>query len=281
MEEEKNQFRPGPIILNYLDYRVYIRDKISFLQSQNKKYSQRWIAQKAGFKSPQLISMILSGQRSLSENNAQLLAYALGLTAEEEEYFLLIVSMAHADNSEKQEDLVNKIKIHFKNGIFKDIPMQSFEYLKNWFFPAIRELLALKKFSRQPEWIANTLGISEEEAAEAIHVLLKLDLIQEHGEDLVRSEPSMKAQDFTNPIIMAQYHLQIIQKAFNAMTLPREMRHFDSLTFAVPGPLIPDIKKAVQRFIREIDILAESYPNKDDVWQMNIQLFSLTQGRNK
>ncbi len=83
MEEEKDQLRPRPIILNYLDYRVYIRDKIAFLQSQNRKYSQRWIAQKAGFKSPQLISMILSGQRSLSENNAQLLAYALGLTAEE------------------------------------------------------------------------------------------------------------------------------------------------------------------------------------------------------
>lgn len=269
----------NPIILDYLDYRAYLKDKIAYLQSQNKKYSQRWIAQKAGLKSPQLISMILSGQRSLSDNNAQLLSFALQLTTEEEEYFLMIVNLAHADNFEKQEDLVNKIKVHFKNGIFQQIPMNSYEYLKHWFYPAVRELVAVKKAKADPVYLAEALGIETSEAKEALEVLYRLNLLAVQDGQTVRSEPSIKAVDYTDPIVMAQYHLQVIQKSFNAMSLQREHRHFDTLTFAVPSALIPEIRKSVQRFIREVDLLVESYPVKDDVWQLNMQLFSLTQGR--
>lgn len=269
----------NPVILDYLDYRAFLKDKIAYLQSINRKYSQRWIAQKAGFKAPQLISMILSGQRSLSDTNAQLLAYALELTADEEEYFLMIVSLAHAENFEKQEDLINKIKVHFKNGIFKSIPLKSFEYLKHWYYPALREMVTVKKFEPDSERIAASLGIEPAEALEALQVLQRLQLVKNEEGKFVRSEPSVKAADFTDPIVMAQYHLQMIQKSFNAMSLQREYRHFDTLTFAVPEALIPEIKKSVQRFVREIDVLVESFPSKDDVWQMNIQLFSLTQGR--
>jgi uncharacterized protein (TIGR02147 family) len=278
MEESNTPIVKNPVILEYLDYRAYLKDKIAFLQSQNKKYSQRWIAQKAGFKAPQLISMILSGQRSLSETNAQLLAYALQLTCEEEEYLLMIVELAHADTFETQENLVNKIKVHFKNGIFQQIPLKSFEYLKHWYFPAVRELVAVKKYKGDASLIADALGIAKSEVEEALQTLHRLGLLTSVDGHLQRSEPSVKAVDFADPIVMAQYHLQVIQKSFNAMSLPRESRHFDTLTMAVPAAMIPEIKKSIQRFIRELDMLVESYPVKDDLWQMNVQLFSLTPG---
>lgn len=290
MEESKNndlentnqqldEAAKGPNIFDYLDYRGFLRDNIAFLQAKNKKYSQRWLAKKAGLKSPQLISMILSGQRSLSASNAQLLSYAMGLSERAEEFFLLLVDLAHLENSEKQMELVAKIETHFKNGIFKEIPDQGFEYLRKWYYPALRELVTLKNFQDKPEAISALLGIGIADAKDARTLLLELGFLHKKNGKLERREPSLHAPDFIQPIVMANYHLQMLEKSFNALSLPREHRYFDNLTFGVPKKLLPEIRELMRRWIRELDILVESYPQKDEVYQLNLQLFSLTQGR--
>lgn len=280
MEESKAiPEQQAPDIFNYLDYRSFLKDRISYLQNKNKKYSQRWIAQKAGLKSPQLISMILSGQRSLSATNAQLLSVALDLSEREEEYFLLIVDLAHLENSEKQMELVSKIKTHFKNGLFKEIPDEGLEYIRKWYYPAYRELVALKTFRDDPEKVAPSLGISADQVIEARDLLLQLGFLEFKDGKLQRTQPSLHAPDYVSPVVMAHYHLQMLEKSFNALSLPREHRYFDNLTIALPKKLLPEMQEMIRRWIRELDLLAESYPQKDEVYQLNLQFFSLTQGR--
>jgi uncharacterized protein (TIGR02147 family) len=269
----------APDIFNYLDYRSFLKDRIAYLQSKNKKYSQRWIAKKAGFKSPQLISMILSGQRSLSSTNAQLLSLALDLSDKEEEYFLLTVDLAHLDNSEKQMELVAKIKTHFKNGLFKEISDEGLEYIRKWYYPAFREMVALKNYNDSAETSAEALGLTVEQIQEARNLLLELKYLELKDGKLQRTQPSLHAPNFVSPVVMAHYHLQMLEKSFNALSLAREHRYFDNLTIAVPKKLLPEMHEMIRRWIRELDLLAESYPQKDEVYQLNLQFFSLTQGR--
>ncbi len=268
-----------PEIFRYLDYRVYLRDTFEQLANANRKYSQRWVAMKAGLKSPQLISMILKGDRKLSVENAQLLALALGFSAKEEEYLLILVELENASHQEKQLEILDRIRFQFQNGLFKDLPDSGVEYIRKWFYPVIRELCVLKDFTVSPGTIARALAIGEDEANEALELLVRCGFLREIIGGYKRTEPSIKAADYVSPMIMLQYHLQILERAFQAVQLNRDIRHFDSLVVALSSRDIECVKEKIRQFIREIDMLGESSAKRDDVFQLSVQFFSLTGGR--
>ena len=269
-----------PDIFRYLDYRDFLRDFFQHLLAKNRKYSQRWIAQKAGWKSPQLISMILKGDRKLSIESAQLLSLALGLSEREEEYLLILVELEHATHQAKQIEILERIRFQFQNGLFMDLPDAGFEYIKKWFYPAVRELCAVTSFSVTRERVAEALSISFEEAEEALVMLEAKGFIRKNlSGNFERSESSIKAADHVSPLIMLQYHLQILERAFQAVHLRREFRHFDSLVVALPHKDVETVRDKIRQFVRELDMLGEGAGRRDDVFQLNIQFFSLTGGR--
>ena len=176
MKEECDR---SPIdIYQYLEYRSFLRDRILELQKKNKKYSQRWLAKKAGLKSPQLISMIVNGHRSLTENMAHMISYALDLTEKQEDYFLLLVDLAHTENKDSQLAILDRINAHFKNGLFQNLSFERLELLRSWYNLALRELVAVQKFKPSPSWIAGALGIEEAQASEALALLIEKGFVK-------------------------------------------------------------------------------------------------------
>lgn len=267
-----------PNYLNYLEYRSYLKDFILYLQGQNSKYSFRWIAKKAEMSSPQLISMILNGQRSLTESVGTLLAHALNLTTDEESYLKLLIRIEQAKSFEQQSELIQELKIKFKDGDFKALAENELSYIKNWYLPVLREMVRLKDFVPDTAMIANQLGISEVEAFEAWETLLSLEKVKpsSDGKSFFRNEPSLKVSDFVAPMLMAQFHFQMLEKSFQAIKLPRPERHFETLTFSFNETQIDEIKKLIQQVFRKIDIVSEESSNPNVVYQVNAQLFKIT-----
>ncbi len=276
---EKSAVKPE--IFRYLDYREYLKDTLRFLAETDRKYSQRWLAQKAGWKSPQLFSMILKGQRKLSIEHAQLLSFGLKLTPKEEEYLLILVELETAAQSEKQLEILDRIRFQFQNGFFKELPAGGMDYLKKWIYPATREFCSLKNFDFTPAHIAKALDVSEDEAADAMQTLTTLKLIRNEKNRYVQSEPSLRATDYISPLVMAQYHMQILEKAFQAIRLKRDFRHFESLVIAISMKDMETFRDKIKQFIREMDMIAESSTKRDDVFQLSLQFFSITSGRIK
>lgn len=268
-----------PVLFKYLDYRSYLKDLFAYLLESNRKYSQRWIAKKAGLKSPQLISMVLKGDRKLSVENAQLLAMALGFTEKEEEYFLILIELEQAQAKEKQLEILDRIRFQFQNGLFKDIPDSGYEYIRKWFYPAIREVYSLKNVRVKPKDLAEVLQISAEEMKEGMDLLVNLGFLKKIETGYERAEPSLRAEDYVSPMVMVQYHLQLLEKAFQAVQLKRDFRHFDSLIVALSHKDIDAVRTKIHQFVREIDMIAESSGRRDDIFQLSIQFFSLTGGR--
>jgi uncharacterized protein (TIGR02147 family) len=273
--------RVRPDIFRFLDYRDYLREFFSYLSTKDSKFSQRWVAQKAGMRSPQLISMILKGGRKLGIDNAQLLAMALGLDPKEEEYLLVLIELENASHQEKQLEILDRIRTQFQNGLFKELSPTGHDILKNWYCLAIREFCALKNFTITTENIAAALAIAPDDAEEALQLLLRLGFLRAKAGGYERSEPSLRAEDHVNPLLMAQYHLQILERAFQAVQLNRELRHLDSLVLALSSRDIETVREKIRQFIREIDMLGETSSRRDDVFQLSIQFFSLTGGRAK
>lgn len=269
-----------PEIFQYLDYRKFLRDSLDFLARKDRKFSQRWLAQKAGWKSPQLLTMILKGQRKLSVEQAQLLSLGLKLSEKEEEYLLVLVELENAEHQEKQLEILDRIRFQFQNGFFKDLPIEGYEYLKKWQYPVVREICALKDFRVNEKIISRALDIPETESSEILTSLLAIGFLKKEGDFFLRKDAeSLKASDYVSPMIMLQYHLQILERAFHAVQLNRELRHFESLVVALPLKDMEKFREKIRQFVREIDMMCESSAKKDDVFQLSIQFFSLTGGR--
>ena len=268
-----------PTIFKYLDYRQYLSDVMDHLGQVDPKYSQRWFTNKAGWKSPQLLTMILKGQRKLSRDLAESLALALKLDEKESEYLFILLDLESAQNKEAQLEILDRIQFQFHNGLFKDLPANGFDYLKKWYYSATRELANISQFEVTPQNIAMALDLSVTEAEEALQFLEQNGYLIKNQNHYVRNEVSLKAADYMSPLIMLQYHLQILDRAFLATKLSREIRHFESLMISMPSKHFELIREKIKQLIREIDMLCENSKRHDDVFQLSIQFYSITGGR--
>lgn len=271
---EDNQTSPD--ILDYLDFRSFISDRLAYLQSQNKKFSQRWLAKQAKFKSPHLLSMILAGKRNLSKELTPNLISALGLGTREAEYFQLIVELSQTDRDDFRQKILKKIRTSFQHGMFKGLTDQGLEVLRAWYIPAVRELVTLRSFRNSPKWIAEILGLTENQAADSLELLLAKDFLRPKSDGFVRTEPSLHNLGKCPPMIIGKYQLEMIDQAFKAAAVPTDRRYFECLTFAIPRQLFPQLQQAVKRFCREVDTLVESQGEREEVYHLNVQVFPLS-----
>ena len=265
-----------PKIFDYLDYRSFIKDRLEWLSSQNSKYSQRWLAKRMNLKSAGLLSMIIKGERNLSREKAAAMSQGLGLNGEDCEYFNLLCELGNTKEDETRKDILEKIRIGFQDGLFKQLNNEGFEAMKFWYIPAIREMVRIRCFKADPSWISYCLGITEKEAQHGWSFLVEKEFVKEESNRWVRSDPSIHNLRKIPLAIIHQFQLAMIQKAINAVSLPTEQRLFETLTFSIPRELQPKIESAIKRFCRELDFLAESHLQADEVFQLNVQLFSLS-----
>jgi len=267
----------APDVLGYMDYRKYLKDRLEHLQSTDKKFSQRWVAKRAGFKSPQLLSMIVQGHRNLTRDKAVDLARALKLSDRESEYFGLIVELQDCSSQAEQKALIERIQVSFRHGQFVLISDDGVEIFRDWYYPAIREIVTLKDAQPTPGWIAERLGIPPEAAAVALETLISKGFLRWRGEQLERSEPSVGTRNKVYPMLLGAYHMKMLERAFGAIALGRDQRHFESMTFAIPKRLMPEIKDRIVKFFCEMDMLVEGeMTGREEVCHMRLELFPLT-----
>ena len=252
---------------------------MAHLAAVDRKFSQRWVARRAGFKSPQLLSMILAGQRNLTREKALDVAKALKLSRLETEYFELLVDLASAEGHAAQTALLRRLQTSFRDGLFAAIPDDGVEIFRDWYYPAVREIVTLQGAEPTPAWIAGRLGIGEAEAAEALATLIAKGFLKDAGDGrLTRATPSVRtARNKIYPMLLGSWHLKMLEQAFGALRLPRDRRHFEGLTFAIPRRQFPQLKEMVQRFFREVDALVEEgQDGREEVCHLHVELFPLT-----
>jgi uncharacterized protein (TIGR02147 family) len=266
-----------PNIYDFTDYRAFLRERLVALHSNNPKHSQRWVAKNAGFQSLHLLSMILSGARSLAKDKVEPLSKVLKLDSRECEYFKLIHALSEASSHEEQKAILREIKVAFKNGLFAFYGEEAVKAISTWYLGAIVQLTVIKDFKESPEWIAERLGITPEEAGEGLTFLKKHNFLVYENGVLVRSQPSLHTFGKLPPLTVASYHMQILEKAYQSSAKTKDHKIIETLTIAIAKSELPEFKEAIKKFCREFDLDAESSSQvRTDVWQLAVAFFSLT-----
>ncbi len=265
-----------PDIRKFEDYRLFLREYIQWMGSDNRKYSLRWVAERAGFSSPSMLSMVISGQRALPRDKVAGLTTALKLLSDEADCFRLVFEMQQTDDPKERSRLEKQMIQDHRGGLFQDPSEDGYEVFKKWYLPAIRELVALKHFRCDPFWIAGQLGITPFEARDGLALLLEAGLVRDDKGVFSRSVPSVQPRGPMPKGLIDEFNRQYASRGSEAISLPRDQRYFNALTIAVSKAAFAKIPEILSRLIAEVDMLAEADPNRDDVAVLNVQFYSLT-----
>jgi len=268
-------------IYDYNDYRAYLKDLYLDAKSKGRKYSFGYFSKLLGFSSKSFFKHVIDGHRNLSEESIERFCKALKLNRDESSYFKNLVLFNQATTSEEKMAFSREI---FRSRAFRKIhplKISQFQYLTHWYFVAIRELVNLPHFKEDPEWISqNTLPkITPAQAKQAIEELQKLGLLtrNENGK-LVQANAIVATSDEVTSASVAQYHRELMKKASESIdSVPREKRDISGVTFRISGQTAKKIKEMIQTFRKELAEEASHDTSPDAVYQLNLQLFPLSQ----
>lgn len=268
-------------VFEFLDYRAYLRAYYEAAKKRRGGYSFRTFAKKAGLKSPNFFKLVMDGQRNLGAESVPRFAEALGLGAEEREFFADLVAFAQAPSSVEKNRVFERIAASRRFRAARRIDGMVHEYLSHWYHPVIRELVARADFDADPKWIASTLRpeITPRQATQSLNLLLELDLVRRDPETerYVLHEPTRTTEHEVVAIGAANFHRQMLERATQSIdTVPSALRDLAALTVCVSPKTAAEVKRRIHQFREALTELCDSENDGQMVYQLNVQWFPLT-----
>jgi len=266
-----------------LDYRHFLRDELIARCKRNPSYSARALARDLRL-SPPFFSQILSGRRVLAEDRAQTIADRMAWPRWKKTVFVHLVRHRQAQEPALRENILSEVKAVLKRRNarmarpkFDPVLLEEFSLVAGWQHSAIYQLIDLRSFQEDPDWIAAKLGISRLEAAESVNRLVRLKLLSRHKGKLEKARGNPRVAAAPSQAIR-QFHRQHLDKAAAALDgQPPELRDFSGTTIAMDPKKLPRAKAMIRRFQAELMQFLET-GEKTSVYHLAVQLYRLDSG---
>ena len=266
-------------IIEYTDYRKFIQDYYDE-RKRCSAFSWHAFAQKAGFSSDVYLKYVCEGKKNLSVGSAGSVANAMGLVGFEYDYFVLMVSYAHAKNdSAKRAAFEERCALAQAHKI-RVLGDEEFNYFKSWKNSVIRELAPHMPGAKPLEMArACKQKISAAEVSETLNFLVKAKLLKkDKSGNYQQTDKAIKmAPVEVVPLAARDLQRQMGEFAIQSLDLPLSERVMSGYTLGLTHRAYERIKKEVDEFYRRIVAIATEENETDCVYRLNVQLFPLSE----
>lgn len=268
-------------IFSYVDYRTFLKDLCRRKKEENPTFSFRNFARVAGFSSCSFLKMVMDGKRNLSPDSARRFASALKLSRTERNFFLDLVLFTQATDHEEKDRCCRRLTSHRNFLKAQRLSKEHLDYFSHWYYSAIREMAHLKTFRDDPAWIAKKLTpqITPAEARTAVEDLIRLGiLVRTEAGRLVPAERDVTVESGVRSMAMMNYHRSMCLRAADALmgNKPKDRNHI-TITAAISREKFEEAKRRLEIYRRELCELFSGCPEAETVYQINLQLFHLTE----
>jgi uncharacterized protein (TIGR02147 family) len=270
-----------PDVLQYTNYRVYLRDYYEYKKKTVPAFSLRFFAEKAGLSSHAHLKLTIDGKRNITKNTVVKLIHGLGLESQRAAYFesLVFFNQAQTD-ADKQVYYAQLLKASPRSKLHK-MDKAQFRIFREWHHSAILEMVALKDFRPIPDWISKRLGglVTPAQVTESLKLLVEVGLLVKTANGFRQRDPLITTDDEVQDLMVKMYHLQMLKLSANMLSaLPGEQRDVSALTFSIKREDFPNLKKHLQLMRKELLDFSAKAGEAEEVVQVNIQLYPLTRG---
>ena len=270
-----------PDVLQYTNYRVFLRDYYEFKKKTVPAFSLRFFAEKAGLSSHAHLKLTIDGKRNITKNTVVKLIHGLGLESQRAAYFesLVFFNQAQTD-ADKQVYYAQLLKASPRSKLHK-MDKAQFRIFREWHHSAILEMVALKDFRPIPDWISKRLGglVTPAQVTESLKLLVEVGLLVKTANGYRQRDPLITTDDEVQDMMVKMYHLQMLKLSANMLSvLSGAQRDVSALTFSIKREDFPNLKKHLQLMRKELLDFSAKAGEAEDVVQVNIQLYPLTRG---
>jgi uncharacterized protein (TIGR02147 family) len=223
---------------------------------------------------------VLTGKRHISKENALSIANFLKFNAKETEYFTTLVDFNKSKNDIKSKILLEKL-LSIKNVTPKKLETDQYDYYREWYHTAIYSLIDYYDFRGNYKALAAELhpAISVKEARDSIALLEKLNLIEQNSDGrYVQTHKLITSGQNWHSLAIQKFQEETIKLSLRSLSHDnRNIRDISTLTMALSRSDMEAIREITEQYRKSIiKVISESGPG-DMVYQLNIQLFPLTQ----
>lgn len=264
-------------VFKYYDYREALFAIINNLKTE-KKISMRTVARNAGF-SPGFLPQVLSGDKNLSHNSALKLVSVFELADADQSYFLWLVKLSESNS---QKERINALKQLLRFHDFKNQSPQEaevYQYLSNWYYVAIRELVATDNFKEDIKWIQKQLftHVPAPNIKKALEFLERNNFISRNKAGrLVQSNKNVHCDGGIFRLVLGQFHRNMLELASQSIDrCQRDQRSLTGFTFSIPINKFNEVREILATAEKKLADLDTQKVSADSVYHVCLAAFPL------
>ena len=273
-----------PSVFEFLDFRQYLQALFKALKQSDRSFSYRAFARLAGSSSPNFLQLILAHKLTPNPRHVSHLCRGLKLAPAEAKHFKQLVAFDRATTVEEKDTRIRAILRARASHEARLVGAEQHEYYSCWYHSVVRAVVGycrIKKDRIDHEQIGRMIRphLSAVRVKESFRLLEKLDLIGVDKEGYyVLRDPVITTGDDIRSVQVANFQKDTMKLALKALeNCPAELRDISTLTLHISAAGFAEIRDRVRAFRKEIIAVASRDIGDDRVYQLNLQLFPLTQ----
>jgi len=269
---------------SFRDFFEYNFNKHSRDLKGAKTLTLQEFANKLGYKSPSLLSMIATGKRLPSSEILEELFEEWKVDSNQREIIRLRVEIEKRLTKQKPvNSLLEKLSKKDKKLRYETLEIDTFNSIKDWYNVILQMMVDSPQFKEDYVYLSYILRrkVSSTQIKKGIETLIKVGLIKRNQEtgilEKCNIDNSLETPHDIPSEAIREHHKGMISRALEAVDdLPISERHLNSLTLKFNNRQMPEAKKAIIDFVKEFNERFHDN-NSNDIKQLNIQFFGHTQ----
>jgi uncharacterized protein (TIGR02147 family) len=280
MHTGTEEAKARPVLLDYLDYRLYMRDYVAWQKEKDKAFSFRVFALRSGIpaSSASFICRVISGSRTLTTERRLEIAKGMGLSGDGSRYFNALVQFNQAKSMETKNHFFLELS-KYRGSRTKVIGADQFQFYNHWLNQALWAYFGMERNRKNPAAIAQRIrpAVDETQIRSAIELLLRLKLIKKLANGYAPTDTQISTPKEFRDLAAKRQLREMINLSLEALDkVPAKHREYNSLTMYMSRQGFEAIKERIGSFREELRVLLESDRDEDRVYTLTMQLFPNT-----
>ncbi len=275
-----------PSILNYADYRRFLRDEFQHRKAKNPAYSYSAYSKAIGLSGNSSLIKILNYSRGAGPSVIERMVRYFAFSEKESTYFRKLVEISKTkETSNRYFEVLENLRKLSPRAEFRSLSESEFSLLSDWWNYVIRQMIRLPGFSGSVDEVARRLlfKVRRTDLVGSIRQLANAGLLSRDPDSghLSASVARVRSSHEVPNAAIARYHHQTLGLAQVALSnVALEDRNFLGYALPVASSKVPELKRRLtellDQFVDETVLVGATENTANVIYQLQMQFFPVT-----
>ncbi len=268
-------------VTDFLSYRDYLAKLYAELKRDNPSYSYAQLGEDLGFSRSNVLWLVITGRRKLTLKAIVRVVSALSLTGTDRKYLETLQRYGSVRRPDEREQVLRDLVELKTKTVTSEAGKKALEYFSEWQHPVLREMIGLREFVAESNWINArlVLKLTPMEIRRSLELLERLALItydRKRGRYVQTGGQVLPDRDVER-LASVRFHQKMCDIARETVTrVPAARREMNTMTLCVSDEIAMQAGAILHKACEQIMKLEAETKSREQVYQVNVHLFPFT-----